>query len=343
MTMMKSVTTLLSFVLFNSSSQAFQPLSLPPTTSITHIHKNKHISKPSSSLSFYKTTNHYQSNAPTKTTTTTSLSMIFERMSEECISALVAAQNESARLGQPTVGTEIMTLGIIDRPENSKRTLKKYGVTLRKTKRTVEDMFQPDGDDSDSNNNGSSIGGLAGKMLNMNRKARDVELPFTPSLKKVLNSASKIADKMNYNTNGSIIRSEHVLLALFGWEEEVKETANAKLDKDGYAKGALAVFLQMEGLEEANFSATEFCKTLVMDLKEKSNEVDGDNGLQLVSGGRKGKDNTPTLNECGVDLTQAAENGELDDVHGRDEEIKACLRTLVRRRKNNPCLMGEPG
>ena len=40
--------------------------------------------------------------------------MIFERMSEECIGSLVTAQNESARLSQPTVGCEVMTLGIID-------------------------------------------------------------------------------------------------------------------------------------------------------------------------------------------------------------------------------------
>ena len=255
--------------------------------------------------------------------------MIFERMSEECIGALVTAQNESARLGQPTVGTEIMAVGIVDRPENARKTLKKYGVTLRKVKRTAEDMFQPDDPESSSN-------GL-GRMLNMNKKARDVELPFTPSLKRVLNLASKIADKME-STNGAVIRSEHVLLALFGWEEENPNEASAKLDNDGYAKGALAVFLQLEGIND-DFSTTEFCKTLKFDLKEKADLDD----MQLVSGVGSGKENTPTLDECGVDLTKAAENGELDDVYGRDEEIKSSLRTLVRRRKNNPCLIGEPG
>ncbi len=255
--------------------------------------------------------------------------MIFERMSEECIGALVTAQNESARLGQPTVGTEIMAVGVVDRPENARKTLKKYGVTLRKAKRTAEDMFQPD--DVESSN------GL-GRMLNMNKKARDVELPFTPSLKRVLNLASKIADKME-NTSGAVVRSEHVLLALFGWEEQVPKEASAKLDNDGYAKGALAVFLQIDNIPD-DFSTTEFCKTLVIDLRERSEELDE---AQLVSAGKSGKENTPTLDECGVDLTKAAEDGELDDVYGRDEEIKSSLRTLVRRRKNNPCLIGEPG
>lgn len=50
---------------------------------------------------------------------------------------------------------------------------------------------------------------------------------------------------------------------------------------------------------------------------------------------------TPTLSDVGVDLTDLATRGELDPVHGRDEEVRNALRTLVRRRKNNPCLMGE--
>lgn len=248
-------------------------------------------------------------------------------MSEECISALVTAQNEAARLGQSTVGTEIMTIGIVDRPENSRKTLKKYGITLRKTKRTAEDMFQPENDDESS--------ASFGKMFNMNKKARDVELPFTPALKKTLNAAGRIADSLD-KSPGSTIKSEHVLLALFEWEKDKVGEAAAKLDGSGYARGALAVFLQMDGIEDA-FSATQFCKTLVKDLSEnKFDEV------QLVTG-NKGSDKTPALSECGSDLTLAAMNGELDEVFGRDEEIRSCLRTLVRRRKNNPCLMGEPG
>lgn len=260
-------------------------------------------------------------------TSSTSLSMIFERMSEECIGALVTAQNEAARLGQPTVGTEIMTIGIVDRPENARRTLKNAGVTLRKSKRTAEDMFQPE----DSEDSKASFG----SMFNMNKKARDVELPFTPALKRTLNSAGRIADKME-GSSGSIIKSEHVLLSLLDWESENTNESASKLDKDGYAKGTLAVFMQMDGLGDS-FSATEFCRTLVKDLKEAA-----DDDMELVSGA-KSSGNTPTLSECGVDLTEAAMNGELDEVFGRDEEIRSSLRTLVRRRKNNPCLMGEPG
>jgi ATPases with chaperone activity, ATP-binding subunit len=261
-----------------------------------------------------------------RVTCSTSICMIFERMSEECIGALVTAQNEAARLGQPTVGTEIMTVGIVDRPENSRKTLKKYGITLRKMKRTVEDMFQPNGEDEPNS---------FGKMFNMNKKARDVELPFTSTLKRTLTNAGRIADEME-NGSGSTIKSEHVLLSLLEWESEKSNESAAKLDADGYARGALAVFMQMEGLGDS-FSATEFCRTLLSDLRDKEND-----DLELVSGAKKSS-KTPTLSECGVDLTKAAINGELDDVYGRDDEIRSCLRTLVRRRKNNPCLTGEPG
>ena len=51
---------------------------------------------------------------------------------------------------------------------------------------------------------------------------------------------------------------------------------------------------------------------------------------------------TLTLSDVGVDLTELAMQMELDPVHGRDKEVKSTLRTLVRRRKNNPCLMGGP-
>jgi ATP-dependent Clp protease ATP-binding subunit ClpC len=49
------------------------------------------------------------------------------------------------------------------------------------------------------------------------------------------------------------------------------------------------------------------------------------------------------LEEYGIDLTQQARDGELDTVHGRDDEIQSCLRILVRRRKNNVILIGEAG
>ncbi|MBS9781445.1 MAG: type VI secretion system ATPase TssH, partial [Gammaproteobacteria bacterium] len=49
------------------------------------------------------------------------------------------------------------------------------------------------------------------------------------------------------------------------------------------------------------------------------------------------------LNKYAVDLTQLAEDGKLDPVIGRDEEVRRSVQILQRRRKNNPVLIGEPG
>src|SRR5207245_4571138 len=49
------------------------------------------------------------------------------------------------------------------------------------------------------------------------------------------------------------------------------------------------------------------------------------------------------LKKFGRDLTEAAEQGKLDPVIGRDEEIRRVIQVLSRRTKNNPVLIGEPG
>jgi ATP-dependent Clp protease ATP-binding subunit ClpC len=138
----------------------------------------------------------------------------------------------------------------------------------------------------------------------------------------------------------------------------VPDEIDATVEERGYAKGALAVFLRMEGGLNNNvavidnnaenggvgstFSAREFCRRLVMDIKYPQDGGPGREKGELVSGSGKSSA-TPTLSEVGTDLTEMATRLELDPVHGRDAEIMAALRTLVRRRKNNPCLMGEPG
>ncbi|GAA4678396.1 ATP-dependent Clp protease ATP-binding subunit [Pseudonocardia yuanmonensis] len=52
---------------------------------------------------------------------------------------------------------------------------------------------------------------------------------------------------------------------------------------------------------------------------------------------------TPTLDQYGQDLTQAARNGRLDPVIGRADEIEQTIEVLSRRTKNNPVLIGEAG
>ncbi len=71
-------------------------------------------------------------------------------------------------------------------------------------------------------------------------------------------------------------------------------------------------------------------------------------GISAVRGSRRvtseGAESTyESLEKFSVDLTQAAEDGRLDPVIGRDSEIRRVIQVLSRRTKNNPVLIGEPG
>ena len=55
------------------------------------------------------------------------------------------------------------------------------------------------------------------------------------------------------------------------------------------------------------------------------------------------EDKYQALEKFGIDLTKAADQGKLDPVIGRDDEIRRVIQVLSRRTKNNPVLIGEPG
>lgn len=58
---------------------------------------------------------------------------------------------------------------------------------------------------------------------------------------------------------------------------------------------------------------------------------------------QRAEDQRQALKKFTVDLTERAEQGKLDPVIGRDEEIRRTIQVLQRRTKNNPVLIGEPG
>jgi ATP-dependent Clp protease ATP-binding subunit ClpB len=70
--------------------------------------------------------------------------------------------------------------------------------------------------------------------------------------------------------------------------------------------------------------------------------------LEAIRGGKKiesqtSDDTLESLEKFGIDLNQKAINGELDPVIGRDEQISRMMQILIRKTKNNPILLGEPG
>jgi ATP-dependent Clp protease ATP-binding subunit ClpB len=73
-----------------------------------------------------------------------------------------------------------------------------------------------------------------------------------------------------------------------------------------------------------------------------------DKAIEEVRGGEKvtdpnAEENRQALEKYTVDLTERAEQGKLDPVIGRDDEIRRTVQVLQRRTKNNPVLIGEPG
>ncbi|KAM3367139.1 hypothetical protein ACQJBY_016042 [Aegilops geniculata] len=138
-----------------------------------------------------------------------------------------------------------------------------------------------------------------------------VEIPFTPRAKRVLELSLEEARQLGHNYIGS----EHLLLGLL---------------REG--EGVAARVLESLGADPNNI------RTQVIRMVGESTEAVGAG----VGGGSSGQ-KMPTLEEYGTNLTKLAEEGKLDPVVGRQDQIERVTQILGRRTKNNPCLIGEPG
>lgn len=121
---------------------------------------------------------------------------------------------------------------------------------------------------------------------------------------KTLNEASSVAKRMN----DEYVSVEHLILAIFRSSSKV-----AQILKD---QGATE-----KGLKSA------------IDELRKGDRVTSQSAEETYN----------SLNKYAKNLNQLAEEGKLDPVIGRDEEIRRVLQILSRRTKNNPMLVGEPG
>ena len=141
------------------------------------------------------------------------------------------------------------------------------------------------------------------------------EIGLTPRSKKVIELAVDEARRMNHHYIGT----EHLLVGLMregeGVAAGVLESLGASLDKIRTETQRIL----SQNLEQAGVSASP--------------------GQSIPRSTTK----TPTLDQLGVDLTDAASSGKLDPVVGRDQEIERVTQILSRRTKNNPVLVGEPG
>jgi ATP-dependent Clp protease ATP-binding subunit ClpC len=253
-----------------------------------------------------------------KSSSSSALHMVMERLSLECIEAVKQSHEIGNEIGLKELKNEILFAGIVARPERAANTLER---------------FQIEADDVQT----TAIRVVSVKRYNFRDDIKtnpDLKgngaLPFSDETKATLSRASEIADGME----SQLVRSEHVLLALLGYNNGEKIITSPVID----------VLSGLEAVKKGKtkVSVFDFCEQLVNALPNtpfvQPGAVRREN---VVIGGDSG--NTNTLSEVGVDMTQLALEGRLDMVFGRDKEIRSALRTLGRRRKNNPCLIGDPG
>ncbi|HLP88875.1 MAG TPA: ATP-dependent chaperone ClpB [Nostocaceae cyanobacterium] len=105
-------------------------------------------------------------------------------------------------------------------------------------------------------------------------------------------------------------------------------------------------FISVEHILLAYAKDDRFGKSLLREFGLDENKLK--NIIQQIRGSQKVTDQSPegkyqSLEKYGRDLTEAARQGQLDPVIGRDDEIRRTIQILSRRTKNNPVLIGEPG
>lgn len=124
-------------------------------------------------------------------------------------------------------------------------------------------------------------------------------------------------------------------------EDSVKEAGHFHMEKVGTEHLLLAI------LHDADCVAARILTTLNVNLQKVLQDIlfasgvdprDYQEELQEESRGRNG-----AVEQFCKDMTAEAEEGKLDPVIGREEEIFRLMQVLSRRTKNNPCLVGEPG
>ena len=151
------------------------------------------------------------------------------------------------------------------------------------------------------------------EIIGQGQQAPSGHIPFTPRAKKVLELSLREALQLGHNYIGT----EHILLGLIREGEGVAAQVLVKLGADlpRVRNQVIQLLSGYQGKEAAT----------------SGGPAEGTPSTSLV------------LDQFGRNLTQAAREGKLDPVIGRDKEIERVMQVLSRRTKNNPVLIGEPG
>jgi len=235
---------------------------------------------------------------------------MFERFTDRARRVVVLAQEEARALNHNYIGTEHILLGLIREGEGvAAKALESMGISREAVRSEVEDI------------------------IGKGSQPPSGYIPFTPRAKKVLELSLREALQLGHKYIGT----EHILLGLIREGEGVAAQVLVKLGAD-LPRVRQQVIQLLSGYEGQGDESEE------PGTSEPAGAGVGSATLGRSSNNESGrKSNSLVLDQFGRNLTQAAKDGKLDPVVGREKEIERIMQVLSRRTKNNPVLIGEPG
>ena len=167
------------------------------------------------------------------------------------------------------------------------------------------------------------------------------DISFSEEASKIL-TLSKLEARL---MNDEKVDTPHILLAIM---RDNQNNAYKVLEKNDVTYEKVIDRIKQE---EAPFDGLDFNDDEEEEGIGRRGNADKSNGAFGFSANRQAtqteqkqaEEDTPYLDNYGIDLTKAAEGGKLDPVVGREKEIERIAQILSRRKKNNPILIGEPG
>ena len=226
------------------------------------------------------------------------------------------SREEAIRLGHDFIGTEHLLLGIMaEKKSLAMRVLDSLDVDGSELRQSVEDTAQRLPSSSTSLNVGN---------LPLNKQAEKV-LKVTFLEAKILKSEE--------------ISPEHLLLSILKHQDNPASKVLSQFDVDYDIYKAELEYVRQE--QDFSGNTDQPFAQAPSEQEEQFEEEENQGRYQQRKGNTKSR--TPVLDNFGRDITKLAEEGKLDPIIGRENEIERVSQILSRRKKNNPILIGEPG
>ena len=231
---------------------------------------------------------------------------------------LAFSREEATRLASRSVGPEHLLLGII-REKNS--VVRGLFDRMKINEQTIKNELEERVREDDANEP------LNTSELVLNEKASNI-------LKLAVLEA-----RMQHTQTVDV---QHLLMAIL--HDQMNNGAKEVLEFNNITYEDVVSYLQAPAHKDGlDLPSEDYEETDGNDHESKEWRSTGDSGKATQTQTQHGNGKTPVLDNFSTDLTQAAADGKLDPVVGRENEIQRIIEILCRRKKNNPILIGEPG